>query len=225
MADDLLKYLPDAKAWLRAAVASIPVVGGALDHLLFDKADALRLQNFETALRALSARIAEVPELNVDKSWFASEEALAAMRLLTEKVGFEPDKQKIDDMGRVVAACGLHPHSSDPRKLSALEHLSRLSPTQIRLLKVVAGVTARTKTISGVTISQTVTAVWTEDIKAALQSAPPFWEGSLQLVLELEVLESLNTLRRVGLFGGSDQAYALTALGRHAAGFVQAAGI
>jgi hypothetical protein len=225
MAGDLQKYLPDAKTWLRAAVTTIPVVGGALDHLLFDKADAIRLQNLEAALRALSARIAEVPEPSVDKSWFASEEALAAMRFLTEKVGFEPDKQRINDMGRVVAACGLHPQSSDPRKLSALEHLSRLSPIQIRLLKVVAGVPTRTKTISGGSISQTVTAVWTEDVKTALQSGHSFWEGALNLVLELEVLESLNTLRRVGMFGGSDQPYALTALGRHAAGFVQAAGL
>ena len=78
---------------------------------------------------------------------------------------------------------------------------------------------------SGKTILQTITAVWTEDVKAALQAAPPFWEGSLNLSLELEVLESLNTIRRVGVIGLGDPAYALTAFGRHAVGFVAAANL
>ena len=50
-------YMPERVTWLRALVVAIPTVGGALDHLLFDKADAVRLRNIEAALNALSEQL------------------------------------------------------------------------------------------------------------------------------------------------------------------------
>lgn len=47
----------------------------------------------------------------------------------------------------------------------------------------------------------------------------------MNLLLELEVLESFNTIRQVPLVDSDDPAYLLTALGRHAVGFVAAANL
>ena len=51
---DLKDLIPERRAWFRGAVSSIPMVGGALDHLLFDRADSIRVANIEAALKGLS---------------------------------------------------------------------------------------------------------------------------------------------------------------------------
>jgi hypothetical protein len=40
--NSLERHVPEPVAWLRAAVSSIPMVGSALDHLLFDKKNGVR---------------------------------------------------------------------------------------------------------------------------------------------------------------------------------------
>lgn len=226
MADKAIsKVIPDGRTFLRAAVTSIPAVGGALDHLLFDKADTIRLENIETSLKALAGRIQEVAEASIDKSWFQSEEALAAIRMLSDKVAFEADKQKIKDLGRATAACGLVAQSKDPRKLSVLEHISRLSPVQLRLMRILANTPPRVKKLSKGGLEQTFTAIWPEDIKAALEKGPSFWDGTLDLSLELEVLESLNAICRVPVIVSGDLAYMLTGLGRKSASMIEMANL
>lgn len=214
------EYLPEGKTWLRAIVTSIPVVGGALDHLLFDKADSIRARNIEAVLEAFSERLNQLKESAIDKNWFQSEEALAVMRLLTDKISFEPNKQKIVDLGKISATCGMHKHSNDEKKLSVLEHLSRLSPVQLRLLQVMDGITPQSRKLNGDSLEQTITALWPDSIKASLSSRPAFWNGTLNIILELEVLESLNTVRRAPIIVSGELAYTLTSLGKQAASYV-----
>ena len=114
------------------------MVGGALDHLIFDKADAIRVKNLEAAIAALSSQVKAIGEDAIDKAWFESEEALATFKVMSDKVSYEPDPTKVDGIGRIVAACGEKEHSKDPAKLSVVEHLSRLSTVQIKLLAVIA---------------------------------------------------------------------------------------
>lgn len=121
------KYMPEGTAWLRAAVASIPMAGSALDHLLFDKADAIRMRNMEAAVASLSDEVQKLGQQAIDKGWFSSEEALAAFKILSDKASYEPDKVKIDALGRLVATCGTVEHADDAKKLSVLEHLARLT--------------------------------------------------------------------------------------------------
>jgi len=219
------KYIPDSKVWLRAAVSAIPHVGGPLDHLIFDKADSIRAENLQAAIAALGNRLDQVEEASIDKAWFESQEALATFRLMAEKVAFEPDRRKIADIGRLVAACGMHPQSADPRKLSVMDHISRLSPVQVRLLSVIAGVQHKAKKLSGRGLAQTLTGIWPKDIESALRSGERFWNGDLNLALELEILESLNTIRRVPAIVSHEVAFSLTVLGRHSAGYVHQAGL
>lgn len=217
--------LPDRKAWARAVVSVVPWVGGALDHLVFDQADAIRLRNLEAAVKGLSDRLRAVPENLIDKEWFNSEEALATFRLMADKAAFEPNKTKVDDLGKLAAACGLEPQSKDPKKLSIFEHLSRLSPEQLRLLQTILRTPLNTRTSSGATITYTVSAIWIDDIVKSLNSRPHFWQGNLDLSLELDVLESLNVIRQIAASGFEQPAYSVTPLGKLAATYVDAAGI
>lgn len=219
------KYMPEGTAWLRAAVASIPMAGSALDHLLFDKADAIRMRNMEAAVASLSDEVQKLGQQAIDKGWFSSEEALAAFKILSDKASYEPDKVKIDALGRLVATCGTVEHADDAKKLSVLEHLARLTSVQIKLLSVMLATQPQEKKFSTGSLEQTAKAIWTSDVIAALNAGPPFWNGTLALDQELEVLESLNTIRRVQLFGPGELGFSFTAIGRHAATYVKSAGL
>lgn len=222
---NLPDFLPERITWLRALVASIPTVGGALDHLLFDKADAIRLRNIETALNALSEQLGSFQQGKIDKNWFSSEEALAAFKLMADSISYEPNRNKVEDMGRLVAACGEQQHSADDKKISVLEHISRLSHVQIKLLAVIANTAPQKKTLSSGGLEQSTTAIWLDDIVASLRSGPRFWIGTLTVDEELEVLESYNTIRRIPLMFSSERGYELTGIGRHAASYVDTAGL
>ena len=54
---EISRHLPEGITWLRASISCIPMVGGALDHLIFDKADAIRVKNIEAALAELIAAV------------------------------------------------------------------------------------------------------------------------------------------------------------------------
>lgn len=217
-------YLPEPVAWLRAAVGSIPMVGSALDHLIFDKADAVRVGNIEKVLESVSARLERTSEDAINVDWFQSEEALATFKLLFDRVSFEADKEKIETLGHVSATFGFKEVDGDPRRLSVVEHLSQLSQVQIKILSVVAKVPVQRKQFSSGTISQTASAVWLSDIVKVLEGGPKFWQGVLKVDQELEILESHNVLRRLPLFGVTDIGYALTSIGAHAASYLELAG-
>lgn len=138
MSTDLSRHLPDRIACLRAVVASIPVVGAAFDHLLFDKADAIRFKNLEAAIAALSDQLCSVQEGSIDKRWFQTEEALASFKMLADKVSYEADLAKVTALGRVVAACGNTQHSLRRVQLMGLAepafvltHIGRLAASYV----------------------------------------------------------------------------------------------
>ncbi|MCB6184905.1 hypothetical protein LIN78_15260 [Leeia sp. TBRC 13508] len=215
------KYIPEGTSWLRAAVSSIPVAGSALDHLLFDKADTIRMRNMEAAVASLSDEVQKLGHQAIDKDWFSSEEALAAFKILSDKASYEPDKAKVDALGRLVATCGTVEHASDAKKLSVLEHLSRLTSVQIKLLSVMLSTPPQEKKFSTGGLIQTAKAIWLNDIISALNAGPQFWSGQLVVNQELEVLESLNTIRQVPLFVSEELGFTFTAIGLHAATYVK----
>lgn len=216
----LAGYLPGWMSVVRAIITSIPQVGGALDHLLFDGADAMRLKNLQRMLAALQQRLEDIESSAIDPTWFESEVAVATFRLIADRVSFEADKRKIEDLGRVFAACGLQVQSGNARKCSIVHHLSRLSSVQVRLLRVIGGLPATKRVIEGGSLNQTVTAIWVSEIGAELKKGCSFWDGALQLALELEVMESLTVIRRIPLLAASENAYVVTALGQVAAKMV-----
>ena len=220
---DVKKHLPDNRAWIRAAVSVIPNVGGALDHLLFDKADLIRTRNMEAAIASLSAEIEKQGAEKLNRDWFASDEALAAFKLLAEKASYEPDMAKIDALGRLVAVCGTAEHAADPKKLSVLDHLSRLTCVQIKILAAILGTPIKEKTFSSNSFRQTGSAIWITDIAATLKAGPQFWSGQLELNEELDILGSHNTIRQFQLMNADEVGFALTSIGIQAATYAKSA--
>lgn len=219
-----VSIIPSKKTWLRAAVAAIPTVGGALDHLLFDRADEIRSRNVEQALASIENRLSSIPNSMVDKAWFESEEALAMFRELIDKIQFEPDSRKRESLSKVVAVSGTKELSSDERKLSILDHLNRLSFVQMKLLNILYKLKPQKREV-GKDIIQSVSALWDEQIVHAIKENPDgqFWSGQLDVGLELQVLEALNVIRRIQLISGGDAAFVVTDLGREAAKYFSAA--
>ncbi|WP_313920229.1 hypothetical protein [Tahibacter sp.] len=217
--DGLKSFVPESVSFLRAAVSSIPVIGSALDHLLFDKADAIRIRNIETLMNSTADRVREISEEKLNKDWFSSEEALSAFRLLSERASFEPDKQKIRDLAHLGVTCGSKEHSSDPMKLLILEHLSHLTSIQLRLLQIVASTPVKKGETRSETVVQHVDARWANDIAAELKKGPSFWTGTLDVIAHLEVLEALNLLRTAPISFNGQPGFSLTRLGELAANF------
>jgi hypothetical protein len=79
--------------------------------------------------------------------------------------------------------------------------------------------------IQGGTVTQTTTAIWISDLLTALEAEPHFWQGTLNIEEEMDVLESYNTVRGEPLVVPSERAYVITSIGRVAASYVRTAGI
>jgi hypothetical protein len=217
---EIQNYVPEGKSWLRAAVSLIPYVGGAVDHLLFDQADAIRNKNIEQTLNSLSVSVDELKD-KINQPWFSSEEFLQLMKKLFDSVSFETDKQKIDALGKIVALCGTNEFVPDQKKCSVFDHIARLSYVQIKLLSIVASIPKKEKKISSGALFQTINAIWLEDIVTVLRQYGEnrFWEGDLVVNQEMEILESLNMVRLVPVWG-SEKAYSLTSIGKLAASYI-----
>lgn len=216
--------LPPAMSLIKSAVAAIPIIGGALDHLLFDGADEVRINNVEQSLDNISNYINQIENNSIDKEWFSSVEAISVFRNLIDKVQFEPDTKKIEALSKVVVNSGTHDHSSDKRKLSVLNHLGTLSFVQMKLLKIISQLPLEARKVSGGSLEQTLQGVWLNKILEAVKGNPDgnFWEGTMKLDLELEILCANNTLERVqSMVGGNDAVYKLTLLGKMASAYLQ----
>ncbi|MBE7545519.1 MAG: hypothetical protein M9913_24620 [Bryobacteraceae bacterium] len=214
------ELFPDTTAWIRALVAAIPYAGGALDHLLFDKAYSIKMRNLETVVNALGEQLRTIEENSISAEWFRSEEALAAIKLLSEKSAYEPDTEKIQTLGRVTAVCGTREHADDPHKLSVLEHLSRLNSTQIKLLGAVHRTPAAQQVFSTAEFTQTISSVWIVNILQTIEKQGLFEKGTVDLMEEFEVLEALNVVRRVVPMGGGNLGFNLTKIGKRAAKYL-----
>jgi hypothetical protein len=217
-----VSLIPERRAWLRATVSTFPWVGSALDHLIFDKADSVRLRNIEYALNEIGQKLSTIRVECIDRKWFESEEALAMFRELSDRIQFEPDKSKVRVLAQIVAVSGTHEFSKDENKLSLLYLLSRLSYVQMKLLKIISQLRASERSASGTGITFTITAIFSDAIVAAVGKSPEgqFWTDHLDLAVEMDILESINFVRRI-TWQGDAVPYLLTKLGRKAIDYLQ----
>ena len=149
----------------------------------------------------MAAKIVELGESKIDKAWFESAEALQAMSILAERTQYESSSNKRQLVGEMVTNCGAVGNSTDPGKLSVLEHVSRLSSVQIGLLRVVSETVATERTGSlGGAIEVTGSAKWIDTVVDVLERGVMFWEGTLQVMEELEILIASGFLKRVDTF-------------------------
>ena len=115
---------------LKAGIATIPVVGGALDHLIFDRAAELRIQNIENSIKYIADKIASMQESNIDKEWFGSIDALDIFKSLGLHIETEPDEEKIKILSETYAKFGMLKNSSNVYKKVVLDKIGQMSSLQ-----------------------------------------------------------------------------------------------
>ncbi len=210
------RYIPTGESTLRAGISAIPFVGGTLDHLLFDKANEIRTRNIEKAIAAISFRLKEISENTLNKKWFDSSEAIEMFKQLIDKIQFEQDSYKSETLAKIYAISGTKNFSDDPNKFAVLQKASELTTIQKKILLIINKVNPVHRAFNGQGLSSTATAIWTDDITNAIKSNPNgvFWSGTLQLNLELEILESLNLIRRTNAPLANILGYEITGLGK-----------
>lgn len=224
--ENIKEYVPTAQAWGRALVAAIPVVGGSLDHLLFDKAGEVRLQKIEQSVKNIEEFISNIDENRITKEWFESIEALEMFKQLYEKVEFEPSDSKVKALSRVYTLFGTNEHVADPNKTAMLEIISKLTDNQRIIFKAVGEVPAEEKNGSSDAISYTATAIWQSSILKYLNSNLKYLiqlkstTGQVQLDVELDILASFNLLRLQEIPNLKDRGYVITSLGKLALSYL-----
>lgn len=214
--DKLIEKVKQGPTLLRAGVAAIPWAGGALDHLLFDRAAEIRMQNVEQTLDAMKERLGQMEEAKVSKAWFESEEALDMFKALLQKVEFEGDKEKIKTLSNVYCLFGTNEHKDDPNKYAVLDILSKLTNNQRAIFKVVNEVPQETKTITADIMQYTATAKWQSTMLDYCNSSLTVrsqLSGHVKLDVELDILCAFNLIVNLNLASNKDAAYRVSALG------------
>ena len=191
-------YLPTGVSTLRAVVAAIPMVGGSLDHLLFDKRDEIRFRNTEKIVHEIQKAIENFDENKISKDWFNTEECLQAFKLLLEKTQFEAESDKIKNLAKTYVSCGSKKFEKDPNKLAVIEKVAQMTYFQQNILKVLSNVTPEKKSSSGGGIMFSISGIWSSQIETAfskLKNDEMFWKGNIDITLDLEILETFNLLK------------------------------
>ena len=63
--EELKDLIPSGLGWLRSAVSFIPTIGGALDHLLFDKYAEIQQKNIRQAIKAIEEKMATMGQCSL----------------------------------------------------------------------------------------------------------------------------------------------------------------
>ena len=225
--DNLVERAKQGPTLLRAGVAAIPWVGGSLDHLLFDKAGEVRMQNAEKAIDSMKKALENLGEEKVSKEWFESEEALDMFKNLLQKVEYEGDKEKINNLANIYCLFGTNEHKDDPNKFAVLETIAKLTKTQRIVFRAMDEVKEESKTGSSDAIQYTATAIWQSSVLEFMRKNLKYiilisgLKKPIQLDTELDILVSFNLLRLIDLPNMNDRGFAMTALGKLALSYMK----
>lgn len=210
------KYVPSGISTIRALVASIPIVGGALDHLIFDKAEEIKAKNIERSIDDINTKMKLISEDKLEKGWFESTEALEMFKQLIDKVQFESDNKKIKTIADIYAVSGTKEFASDPNKFAVLRKAAELTNVQKEILLIMSEVPRRERKFDNAQFESKGTAIWGDDILKAINSNPKgkFWTGELHVPTEAGILSSLNLVSNVNVMFANVAGFDLTELGR-----------
>lgn len=222
--EEMKDLAPSGTAWLRASIASIPLVGGGLDHLLFDKYADIQQKNMRLAIDAMKEKMATMEEQAVSKDWFESEEALDMLRNLLQRIMYEGDGSKIKTLSCVYCQFGTTEHKEDPNKYAVLDTISKLTNNQRAVFKAVNEVPQETKTVSGGSLEYTATAKWQSTILDYCKNNNTIrsqLRGNVFIDVELDILMSFNLVVNLGVGSSKDSAFRVSELGKLAYSYLK----
>lgn len=204
--------LPSGMGWLRAGITSIPIVGGGLDHLLFDRYAEIQQKNIKLTIEELSKAIVEMDEQKVSKEWFESEEALGMLRNLFGRILYEKDATMIKALSNVFCRFGTLEHKDDPNKYAVFDTISKLNNNQRAIFKALNNVPERAGSVMG---GDFVIARWKNSIIDYCQKYEVVrnqLSDDVNYDVELSILTSFNLIINLNVFS-DDYAYKVTGLG------------
>ncbi len=194
------KYIPNVESIIRAWISSIPFAWSALDHLLFDKAYEIRLRNIELSIRNISEKVESFGEATLDLPWFQNEESIKMIRKLFDLVNYENDKEKTKTLSYIYAISWTSSFSSDTNKMAVLNKIAELTTFQKDIFYIIGKMNPQNRTVSGWDISYTWVWIWINDIVSEIKTSSKMqWKGTLKLDTELDIIESLNLIRRLNV--------------------------
>lgn len=211
--DNMKDLMPSGMGWLRAGIATIPVVGGGLDHLLFDKYAEIQQKNIKQAIAAMGEKMSTMDEQKVSKEWFESEEALDMLRNLFDRIMYEGDGAKIRALSQVYCRFGTLEHKDDPNKYAAFDAISKLTNNQRVLFLALNDVKEHACSVMGgdfvIARRKTTIIDYCKNNDVVISQ----FRGDVLYDVELSILTSLNLLINLNIFS-SDYAYKVTGLGK-----------
>ena len=212
--EEITDLMPSRIGWLRTVLSSIPYVGGALDHLLFDKYAEIQQKNMRQALKAIEEKMATMDEQKVSLEWFESEEALDMLINLLQRVFYEGDNTKIQVLSNVFCIFGTIQHAKDPNKYAVLDTISKLTNNQRVIFMAVNEVPDQPGSIVGGDYNM---ARWQDTIINYCQNNMVIKNqlfGDAQFELELSILSSFNLLETLNIHSFNHLAYRVSGLGK-----------
>lgn len=212
-------HVPTARDALRAGVSVIPIVGGALDHLLFSKADEIRARNIELAIESLEKKFAELQASKIDLDWFSTGEAISLFKELVNLVEYEDSQDRLDAVSQLYAISSLSQYSHDPNKTWVLRKVSELTNEQRKLFMIVSSVPPEKRGFSAGGLQSTQQAIWNDTVFKLLERSVDadasfkFWGSHFNVDEQLEFLKVAGLLDRVESYLATNAGYKISALG------------
>lgn len=222
------KYVPNTEAFFRAGISAIPVVGGALDHLIFDKSDELRTKNIEAAIRSLEENYSKLEQNTIDLDWFATGEAVNLFRELILLIEYEDSQQKLEAISNIYAVSSTYQFTNDNQKSWVMRKVSELSNEQRKLFIVVASMQPEQRQFPSRGLKSTETAIWNDTVfnhlktQSNIDPSYCFWNKGFDIDIELELLTSSGLLIRHQTMFSKQPGYKVSVFGKIVLNYLKA---
>ncbi|MGR5155444.1 hypothetical protein ACPV4O_05895 [Vibrio owensii] len=222
------KYVPNAGSFFRAGVSAIPVVGGALEHLIFDKSDEIRTRNIEATIKSLEQKYSQLEQSSINLDWFSTGEAVNLFKELISLIEYEDSQEKLVAISNLYAASSMYKFTNDNEKSWVMRKVSELSNEQRKLFKVVASMSPEQREFSSGALQSKETAIWNDTVvnnfrnQLAMNPNFIFWREGFNVDIELELLTSSGLLIRHQSMFAKNAGYRVSVFGKIVLSYLKA---
>ena len=217
---DESKYIPTTNTLLRASVSAIPIVGGSLDHVLFDKSDEIRMRNIEMAIASLEATYSHIDERLIKLDWFSKGESISLFKELISLIEYEDSPKKIKAISRLYAVSSTKHFADNNQKAWVMRKVSELNDQQRELFTFVSAIPPeKRKSHNGGLVAED-TAIWNDTVqkklveKFNLNPEFRFWNEGMNIDFEFELLTSAGLLIRHQSMVSQSRGYNISVFGK-----------
>ncbi len=214
------KYVPNKGSLFRAGVSAIPVVGGALDHLIFDKSDEIRTRNIEATITALEEKYSHLEQSTINLDWFSTGEAVNLFKELISLIEYEDSQEKVKAISNLYAISSMYQFTDDNQKAWVMRKVSELSDEQRKLFAIVAAMQPEKREFSSRGLKSSETAIWNDSVFQYLSdqfdadNSFRFWGDDFNSDTQLELLTASGLLLRHQSIFAKNAGYNVSVFGK-----------